>query len=112
MARLRREVGDVSDLDVRLAEVNAGQLENTAADDSLAAIGALLAVQLAMGLSGEQPAITLVDSLTPPRDTVSSPVAEPLPVLAAAASLRSEERALDRKSTRLNSSHGYISYAV
>ncbi|PYO63587.1 MAG: hypothetical protein DMD28_01715 [Gemmatimonadetes bacterium] len=94
MARLRREVGDVSDLDVRLAEVNAGQLENTAADDSLAAIGALLAVQLAMGLSGEQPAITLVDSLTPPRDTVSSPVAEPLPVLAAAASLRSEERAL------------------
>src|SRR4029077_15926908 len=33
MARLRREVGDVSELDVRLAEVNAGQLENVAVDD-------------------------------------------------------------------------------
>jgi len=49
MARLRREVGDVSDLDVRLAEVNAGQLENTAADDSLSAIGALLACKRAPG---------------------------------------------------------------
>src|SRR5206468_2398653 len=34
MAQLRREVGDVSELDVRLAAVNAGQLENVAADDS------------------------------------------------------------------------------
>src|SRR6266480_3472257 len=31
MAQLRREVGDVSELDVRLAAVNAGQLENVAA---------------------------------------------------------------------------------
>jgi len=37
MAQLRREVGDVSELDVRLAAVNAGQLENVAADDSIAA---------------------------------------------------------------------------
>src|SRR6266513_3256956 len=37
MAQLRREVGDVSELDVNLAAVNAGQLENAAADDSLAA---------------------------------------------------------------------------
>src|SRR5213592_979733 len=37
IAQLRREVGDVSELDVRLAAVNAGQLENAAADDSLAA---------------------------------------------------------------------------
>src|SRR5437667_3266681 len=67
MAQLRREVGDVSELDVRLAAVNAGQLENGAADDSLAAVEALLAVQLAMALPGEQPTITLADSLAPRR---------------------------------------------
>src|SRR2546421_8417117 len=50
MAQLRREVGDVSELDVRLAAVNAGQLENVAADDSIAALQAHLSVQLAMGL--------------------------------------------------------------
>jgi len=94
MAQLRREVGDVSDLDVRLAAVNAGQLENGAADDSLAAVEALLAVQLAMALPGEQPTITLADSLAPPSDSVPSLGAEPLPVAAAAASLRSEQRAL------------------
>src|SRR3989441_9674371 len=36
VAELRRDVGDVSELDVRLAAVNAGQLENVALDDSLA----------------------------------------------------------------------------
>src|SRR5439155_1257020 len=82
MAQLRREVGDVSDLDVRLAAVNAGQLENGAADDSLAAVEALLAVQLAMALPGEQPTITLADSLAPPSDSVPSLGAEPLPVAA------------------------------
>ena len=96
MAQLRREVGDVSDLDVRLAAVNAGQLENVATDDSLAAVDALLAVQLAMGLPGDQPTITLTDSLVAPlsSDSVPSGVLEPLPVTAAAASLRSAERAL------------------
>src|SRR2546422_4490840 len=94
MAQLRREVGDVSELDVRLAAVNAGQLENGAADDSLAAVEALLAVQLAMALPGEQPTITLADSLAPPSDSIPSLGAEPLPVAAAAASLRSEQRAL------------------
>jgi len=98
MAQLRREVGDVSDLDVRLAAVNAGQLENAAADDSLAAVEALLAVQLAMGLPAAAPTISLADSLAPPAldsaDTVPAASAEPLPVAAAAASLRSRERAL------------------
>src|SRR5882762_6672667 len=58
MAQLRREVGDVSELDVRLAAVNAGQLENVAADDSVAGVQALVAVQLAMGLASER-ALTL-----------------------------------------------------
>jgi len=96
MARLRREVGDVSELDVRLAEVNAGQLENIAVDDSLAALDALLAVQFVMGLPADAPAITLSDSLLPadamPDDTAGA--GEPLPVVAAAATLRSAERTL------------------
>ena len=94
MARLRREVGDVSELDVRLAAVNAGQLENVATDDSLAALDALLAVQLAMGLPGDTSTIALADSLAPPVDSVPLAPAEYLPVAAAAASLRATERAL------------------
>jgi cobalt-zinc-cadmium efflux system outer membrane protein len=94
MAQLRREVGDVSELDVRLAAVNAGQLENVAADDSVAGVQALLAVQLAMGLPAEDVTIVLADSLVSPPDSVPPPAGEPLPVAAAAASLRSSERAL------------------
>jgi len=94
MAQLRHEVGDASELDVRLAEVNAGQLANTAADDSLTAIGALLALQLAMGLPADEPTIRLVDSLTPPPDSLPSPPAEPLAVSAAAASLKASQRAV------------------
>src|SRR6266704_207005 len=55
IARLRRDVGDVSELDVRLAAVNAGQLENAAVDDSLAALGSLLSLQLQMGLGADTP---------------------------------------------------------
>src|SRR6266545_2126877 len=94
MAELRRQVGDVSDLDVRRAAVSAGHLENAAADDSLAAVDALVAVQLAMGLPAEEPTITLTDSLAPPTDTVSPASGEPLPIAAAVASLRSAERLL------------------
>ena len=94
MARLRREVGDASELDVRLAAVNAGQLDNVASDDSLSSIAALLALQLAMGLPGEEPAIALADSLAPPADSVAAGAGEPLPVAAARASLRSAERSL------------------
>ena len=94
MARLRRDVGDASELDVRLAEVNAGQLENVAVDDSLASLDALLAVQLLMGLPAETPTIMLADSLVPPADTASDDPGEPFRVAAAAASLRAEERTL------------------
>src|SRR6059036_2894237 len=94
MARLRREVGDVSELDVRLAEVNAGQLENVAVDDSLAALEGVLAVQLAMGLPAEAASIALADSLVPPPDSSPAPTGEPLRIAAAAATLRSEDRNL------------------
>lgn len=95
MARLRRSVGDVSELDVRLAEINAGQMTNAAADDSLASVATLLAVQLAMGLAADSQTIALTDSLTPPADT-AVPVAagEPFRVAAAQADLRSQEHAV------------------
>src|SRR5438876_11738057 len=93
VAGLRSYVGDVGELDVRLAAVNAGQLENVALDDSLAGVQALLAVQLAMGLPAEDVTITLADSLASPPDSLAPPADEPLPVAAAAASLRSSERA-------------------
>ena len=98
IARLRRDVGDVSELDVRLAAVNAGQLNNAAIDDSLTALGTLLDLQLQMGLAGDSPAIRLVDSLVAPEDSASvnggAGPGEYLPVAAAAARLRSAERAL------------------
>ena len=96
MARLRRSVGDVSELDVRLAEVNAGQLANAAADDSLASVATLLAVQLAMGLAADSQTIVLADTLVPPSDSALPAAArgEPLRVAAAAAELRSQERTL------------------
>jgi outer membrane protein, heavy metal efflux system len=95
IARLRRDVGDASELDVRLAAVNAGQLENSALDDSLAALGTLLSLQLQMGLSGDTPAIVLVDSLVTLDSGAVAPLpGEYLPVATAAARLRSAERAL------------------
>jgi cobalt-zinc-cadmium efflux system outer membrane protein len=95
MARLRRSVGDVSELDVRLAEVNAGQMANAAADDSLASVATVLAVQLAMGLTADSLTIALADSLMPPADTaIPAAPGEPLRVAAAQAQLRSEERSV------------------
>ena len=100
IAQLRRDVGDVSELDVRLAAVNAGQLQNAAIDDSLTALGTLLDLQLQMGLAGDTPTITLVDSLAAPEDSAPLPTegaavpGEYLPVAAAAARLRSAERTL------------------
>jgi len=94
IAELRRDVGDVSELDVRLAAVNAGQLANTAADDSLAALETLLSLQLQMGLNGDAPRISLVDSLRPPPDTALTEGRVLLPIAAAEASLRSAERSL------------------
>lgn len=96
MARLRRSVGDVSELDVRLAEINAGQMSNAAADDSLASVANLLAVQLAMGLAADSQTIELADTLVPPPDSAlpAAAAGEPLRVAAAVAELRSQERTL------------------
>src|SRR4029077_5199063 len=84
MAKLRYDVGDASELDVRLAEVNAGQLENAAADDSLTAVGPLRAVQRARGLPADEQTTPLVDPPPPPVESLPSGPAEPLAVSAAA----------------------------
>jgi cobalt-zinc-cadmium efflux system outer membrane protein len=94
IAELRRAVGDVSELDVRLAAVNAGQQENVAVADSLVALETLLSLQLQMGLAGDEPTIVLADSLAPPAGGEPPEGRALLPIAAAEASLRSADRSL------------------
>src|SRR2546423_7490586 len=61
IAELRRDVGDVSELDVRLAAVNSGQLANVAAGDSLPPLAPVFALPPQLGLTRADPAIVLVD---------------------------------------------------
>lgn len=71
IARVRRDAGDASELDVQLATVSAGQMANTAATDAADAVTALLAVQAAMGLNATTPSITLADTLTIPMTVIA-----------------------------------------
>ncbi len=80
LARVRRDAGDASQLDVELASVFAGQARNLASADSLAARAALLAMQTMMGLAADAPSISVSDSLTLERAdddgrTTTSPLA-------------------------------------
>ncbi len=95
LARLRRDAGDASDLDVDLAVVNAGQLANAALDDSLAGVATLLELQRIMGLGSDQVSISLADTLAAP-DSLASPPGDSvtLRVAAAEADLRSAQHAL------------------
>ena len=93
MAALRRDAGDASELDVELATVNAGQLANLAASDSLDAIAALLEVQRVMGLAADRVAIVLADTLGLPAADSGRPGGATLLVAAAEASARSAEAA-------------------
>ena len=99
LARVRRDAGDASDLDVELAAVNAGQAENASAADSLAALAVLLELQRVMGLPADRPSITPADSLrgalsiAPAAVPADSTVA-PLAIAAAQANVHGAERAL------------------
>lgn len=66
MAIARRDAGDASDLDVELARVNAGQQANAAASDSLELGGALLDLQMAIGIAGDSIHTVPSDSLDAP----------------------------------------------
>jgi cobalt-zinc-cadmium efflux system outer membrane protein len=96
MAVRRRDAGDASEMDVQLAMVNAGQLANAAADDSLAGTLALLDLQGLMNLSADHVTIALADTLAlPPADSAADPPPSPPPPLAVQAA-RAELEAADR----------------
>jgi cobalt-zinc-cadmium efflux system outer membrane protein len=104
VARVRLDAGDASELDVELARVNAGQAENTAAADSLAAIAALLDLQSALGIAAARVTIALADTLAIPSGdslarlaSTSGPAAPsgvPLAVAAAEQDVRSAQQSL------------------
>jgi cobalt-zinc-cadmium efflux system outer membrane protein len=100
LARLRRDAGDASALDVELATVGAGQAAAAADADSLAAVGALLELQRVMGRGSDTVSIVLADSLSAPLNPEPWPIAslnpEPWPLLVAAAdaSAQAADRAL------------------
>ncbi|MEO7363867.1 MAG: TolC family protein, partial [Gemmatimonadaceae bacterium] len=94
IARIRRDAGDASELDVELATVFAGQLANTALADSLQEIGARALLQTLMGLSLDSTQISLSETISlgapavlPGAATTSSmgvsPITALLPVAAA-----------------------------
>ncbi len=94
MARARRDAGDASDLDVQLAAVNAGQVANAAAQDSVSAVTAVLDVQRAMGLAADTVSIALADTLALPAADTALAAAPTLQVAAAEAALGSADAAL------------------
>ena len=104
LARLRRDAGDASELDVELATVSAGQLAAAWDADSLGAIAAVLEVQRVMGLGSDTVSIVLADSLAAPLNPEPWPLTpgrsplnpEPWPLLVAAAeaSALASDRAL------------------
>lgn len=101
MAQRRLQAGDASQLDVRVAEINAGQLENTAQDDSLTALLALLDLQRLMGITADTLAVILTDSLDIPAPDPPAPgdSVAPFAVAAARADVDAAERsyALERR---------------
>lgn len=94
LARLRREAGDASALDVELATVAAGQLASASEADSLAAVGALLELQAVMGLPSDRVTVALADSLAAPAVESDSVAGVRLLVAAADATLEAQERGL------------------
>jgi cobalt-zinc-cadmium efflux system outer membrane protein len=94
LARLRREAGDASALDVELATVSAGQAAAAADADSLAAVGTLLDLQAVMGLAADRVTISLADSLVAPATLADTAGGVTLRVAAADAAAQAQDRAL------------------
>jgi outer membrane protein, heavy metal efflux system len=94
LARLRRDAGDGSELDVQLAVVSAGQVANAAARDSLDALAALLDVQALMGLPSNEPTVTLADSLDSGASLAEPQAGTQLLVAAAEEDLQSADQVL------------------
>ncbi|MEP7382294.1 MAG: TolC family protein [Gemmatimonadota bacterium] len=94
LARIRRDAGDGSELDVQLAELSAGQFANSAALDSLGATSALYSVQSAMGLTSPAVVITLGDSLDLGSVDLEGATGTPLLIAAAESEVQASELAL------------------
>ncbi|MBI2795870.1 MAG: TolC family protein [Gemmatimonadetes bacterium] len=101
LARVRREAGDASELDLQLAGVSAGQVANSAAADSLEATTALLNLQAIMGRTSAEATITLADSLEAAPSPGPPAAGTPLLVAAADANARAAELALTLERRRL-----------
>jgi cobalt-zinc-cadmium efflux system outer membrane protein len=92
MAVARRDAGDASELDVQLALVNAGQQENVAVADSVAAVLSLDELRTVMGIAANAGALVIADSLAPPTSDSALPfTGNTLPVAAASATLTAAE---------------------
>ena len=83
MSVVRRDAGDASELDVLLANVNAGQAANQEASDSLTYVSTLFDLQTVMGLDSGRVTIAPVDSLVPPSSVATANSTRALPVVAA-----------------------------
>lgn len=94
MAVTRRTAGDASELDVLLANVNAGQAENMAAADSLSFISSLFDLQAVMGLDTTRAEIVPSDSLGVPPAAPAETQFMPLPIAAAQQSLTAADLAV------------------
>lgn len=101
LARLRRDAGDGSELDVQLAELSSGQFANAAAIDSLAATSALYSVQSTMGMTETTVQIALADSLDAGASATDDSGGTPLLVAAARSEVRAAELALSLERGRL-----------
>lgn len=64
IARLRRDAGDASELDVELATVFAGQMANTALTDSLQELASRMSLQTLMGLPFDSAQIALSETIS------------------------------------------------
>lgn len=93
IAVARRDAGDASDLDVELATIAAGRIENTALSDSLTATAALLDLQAVMGEPAGRVTIALADSLAL-TDTTGAASGTPYAVSAARQAVTAADEAL------------------
>ncbi|MEO5589786.1 MAG: TolC family protein [Gemmatimonadaceae bacterium] len=95
MAVARRDAGDVSDLEVELARVNAGQEHNLAIADSVELSGQLIDLQVAMGILSSELTVKPADTLRlPSKEELPAPLGTPLQLAAGLASVTAAERNL------------------
>ena len=93
MAIARRDAGDASDLEVELARVNAGQMQNLATVDSVDLTSTLIDLQTAMGVISTEALIAPADTLALPETSAGDSTAgTPLQIAAGLQSVTAAER--------------------